>query len=64
MLQKLSLSTADCQQRAADCEALAEQTTDPQWKQTFHRIADHWRFIASCRQFAQRTSALLDEQTS
>jgi hypothetical protein len=63
MLQKVSLSTADCLQRAADCEALADRTTDPQWKQTFHRIADHWRFIANCHEFAQRGSAFLDERT-
>jgi hypothetical protein len=46
MLHKADLSAIECLMRADECEQLSQRLLNPRWKETFRRMAGHWRAIA------------------
>jgi len=59
VLSKLHSDAADCLQHAAECEAQAEQTTDPIARASFIDLAARWRRLAESYQYTERISNFL-----
>ena len=63
MLQSTNPAVIHCLERAAECERLAEQVFDPHARETFHRIAAHWRSLAMNREYIERFELLSATQS-
>jgi len=59
MLQSLSPAVQHCQNRAAECERLAELAVEPQSRDDFLRLAGTWRKLAENREFVGKMERFL-----
>jgi hypothetical protein len=57
--EKRSPDVLACLAQAIQCEYQAELALDLNAKETFLRIAQHWRFLAEKYEFIQRTDRFL-----
>lgn len=51
MVEKPSAGARECLQRAADCDSLADRTTDAAAKRSFIDVAERWRRLAESREY-------------
>ncbi len=59
MLQPSRPGLQLCLERAGECERLAELATDARSRETYLRMARHWRLLAAHREFLQQMDSLL-----
>ena len=59
MLHSTGSAVVHCLERASECERLAEKAIDPDARDRFARIAEHWRVLAEHRQYLERMEAYL-----
>jgi hypothetical protein len=59
MLQQPRPGIRLCLERAGECERLGELAGDPRSKETYVRIANQWRALASHREFVEQIDSLL-----
>lgn len=64
MLEQPSKDATDCLQRAAECEAQAERTNDPEAKQSFLDLAARWRRIAATFEYIERVNRFISRDNS
>jgi hypothetical protein len=59
MLQQPRPGIRLCLDRAGECERLAALAGDPRSKESYIRIANHWRALAAQREFVEQIDGLL-----
>ena len=59
MIHRTSSAVVHCIVRASECERLAKKAIDPDARDRFVRIAQHWRLLAENQEYIDRMEASL-----